>query len=439
MGSADVAVIGAGPAGLLAALRLARAGHSVVVHEAAPRVGGMAAGIEVDGVRVDLGSHRLHPSIAPDLLAELRSLLGDDLAVRPRHGRIRLAGRWLRFPLRATDLVTRLPARTAAGAMADALVAPLRRPRRDTFAEVVRAGLGPTMADAFYAPYAEKLWGVPPEHLAGELARRRVSAAGPVVVVKRLAQARAGGATFLYPRRGFGQISERLAEVAVAAGAEIRLSSPVRDLAALDAGLVFSTLPVTALAAMAGGPATALAHRGMALVYLTLERRPFTPFDAHYFPEPDVVFSRLSEPANYRDSIDDPTDRTVLCAEVPCTVGDPTWVASDAALGEQVAAGLARVGLPGTGGHRTHVERLPRVYPLYRVGFEAELASLLEWAHGLERVVVFGRQGLFVPDNTHHALAMGAAAAAAVRADGSFDRARWASALDGFRAHVVED
>ena len=437
--SHDVAVIGAGPAGLMAAWRLARAGHEVVVHEAAARVGGMAGRVEVDGVRVDLGSHRLHPSTPPDLLGDLRALLGDDLQIRPRHGRIRMAGRWLRFPLRAADLVTELPPRLAAGALADAVAAPFRRPRQDTFAEVVRAGLGSTVTDAFYAPYAAKLWGVPAEQLAGELARRRVSASGPAAVAKRLVGDRRGGATFFYPRRGFGQISEALAEAAVAAGAEIRLSSPVRDLGRLDAGLVFSTLPLTALAAMAGGPTTTLSHRGMVLVYLTLERRPYSAFDAHYFPEPDVAFSRVSEPVNYRDSPEDPTDRTVLCAEVPCTAGDATWSATDVDLGVRVAEDLARVGLPAATPHGVHVERLPRVYPLYRVGFERELSRVLDWARRLDGVVVFGRQGLFVPDNTHHALAMGAAAASAVGADGSFDRGRWAADLGRFRSHVVED
>ena len=432
-------VIGAGPAGLMAAWRLARAGRSVVVREAASRVGGMAGSIEVDGVRVDIGSHRLHPSTAPALLAEVQGLLGEDLQVRPRNGRIRMAGRWLRFPLRAQELVTRLPPRLAARAARDALTSPFRRPQQDTFAAVVRAGLGPTMADAFYAPYVEKLWGVPPDELSGELARRRVSADGPVAIAKRLAKARSGGATFFYPRRGFGQISEALADAAVSAGAEIQLSSPVDDLDGLDAGLIFSTLPITALAAMAGGPTSSLTHRGMALVYLTLERRPYTPFDAHYFPEPDVVFSRLSEPTNYRDSVDDPPDRTVLCAEVPCTADDATWSASDPELGLQVAEGLARVGLPIARPHEVHVERLARVYPLYRVGFEQELAAVLDWAHGLDRMVVFGRQGLFVPDNTHHALAMGAAAASAVGDDGSFDRALWNEALVSFRGHVVED
>ena len=74
--TADVAVLGAGPAGLGAAYRLAGDGRRAVVLEAAHRVGGLAGGAEVGGMRVDVGSHRLHPSTAPDILYCLRGLPG---------------------------------------------------------------------------------------------------------------------------------------------------------------------------------------------------------------------------------------------------------------------------------------------------------------------------------------------------------------------------
>src|SRR5262245_30922951 len=106
---AAVLIVGAGPAGLTAAWRAADAGHDVVLLEASTAVGGMAASLEVGGQRVDLGSHRLHPSAAPHLLGALRSLLGDDLQTRPRHGRLHLRGRWIGFPLRTSELVRRLP------------------------------------------------------------------------------------------------------------------------------------------------------------------------------------------------------------------------------------------------------------------------------------------------------------------------------------------
>jgi hypothetical protein len=76
---------------------------------------------------------------------------------------------------------------------------------------------------------------------------------------------------------------------------------------------------------------------------------------------------------------------------------------------------------------------------VYGPGFAADLGALEAWARGLDGLVTFGRQGLFTPDNTHHALAMGWAAAECLRPDGTLDHARWVAARDGFRRFVVED
>ena len=207
-----IAIIGAGPAALAAAWRTALAGHEVVVFDRAATVGGMAGSLEVAGMRVDYGSHRLHPSTPPHVLAALRSLLGPDLQERRRHGRIRLFDRWVAFPLRAGDLWRNLPRGFVARAGWDTITAPLRRPRANTFAEVVRAGLGRAVLDSFYGPYARKLWDAHPEDLAGELARRRVSASSPLRILRGLRDERHGGRTFLYPRSGYGAICEAIAE-----------------------------------------------------------------------------------------------------------------------------------------------------------------------------------------------------------------------------------
>jgi protoporphyrinogen oxidase len=457
-----IAVVGAGPAGLAAAWRAASAGQRVVVIERAPTVGGMAGSFTVAGLRVDHGSHRLHPSTPAPILAALRGLLGNALQVRTRNGRIRLLDRWVAFPLRTGDLVRHTPASFAARAAADALTGPWRRPQRDTFAEVIRAGLGPAVLHAFYAPYARKLWDTSPDELAGELARRRVSASSPTAIVRRLARgARPEGRTFLYPRGGFGAIPETLADAARAAGADLRLACGLDSLCReadgrwrlaltdgtqLDAEHVWSTAPLTTLARRMHPPppdavreaAATLQHRAMVLLYLVLDQTRWTEYDAHYFPGPDVCASRLSEPRNYRDDPDDPPGRTVLCAELPCWPGDDVYAADDGVLAARLCAQLRAAGLPEPRPVEVTSRRLPHVYPVYRPGFADELAALERWA-ARTGLVTFGRQGLFTPDNTHHALAMGWAAADALRRDGSFDRDAWQTARDGFRSFVVED
>jgi protoporphyrinogen oxidase len=453
--AADVLILGAGPAGLGAAYRVAQTGRRVRVIEREPYVGGLAASFEVAGQRVDHGSHRLHPSTPEPIMATLRSLLGDDLQRRPRHGRIRMAGRFVAFPPNAADLVRRFPPALSARLALDMSTSPFRRARADTFAEVVRASLGPTMTDRFYAPYVEKLFGVPATGLAGELARRRVGARSATALVRRVVRPDPNRGIFFYPRRGYGQISEALAEAATSAGAEILTDTEVAAIDATgvsttdgvryDAATVWSTLPLALVARLASAPddvlvaASRLETRALLLVYLALPAGHWTEFDAHYFPEADVPLSRISECKNYRDNADDPRDITVVCAEVPCALGDTRWKASAEALAGEVRDALARCALATPTPIDIAVRRVPRAYPIYRLGYERPFAKLDAWASAQPNFLHFGRQGLFAHDNTHHALAMAWAGADALAEGGTVDEGAWRRARAAFASHVVED
>lgn len=442
-------VIGAGPAGLATAWQLQRDGHEVRVLEASEHVGGLGGARTVAGVRVDLGSHRLHPSTPGWLLQELGGLV--DLQERRRNGRIRSGDRWIPFPLTPRGLVRGLPAAVAGRAAVEAVTAPLRRPRADSYAEVVRAGLGPTMWRWFHEPYAWKLWGTDPTELAGELARRRVTASSPTGIARHLARGLRSKPTFLYPARGFGAIAEGLAaQVPVDTGRRVnriiehddRVIVGVSDGSLVTASHVHATVPAWRVASWLGlheDPLGPPPVRAMVLVYLVLDRRPYTEYDAHYLPDRRLLPTRVSEPMNYRDSADDPTDRTVLCAEIPCWPGDDIWTATSDALGRRVADDLVRCGLPDPRPVGVEVERVASVYPVMTRHSLAALARAERALTLSKRVTVLGRQGLATPDNTHHVLEMGVESARSVRPDGTFDHAAWSAARERFRSYVVED
>lgn len=464
-----VVILGGGPAGVGGAYQLRRQDRAdVTLIERSHAFGGNAGSFFANQQHLDYGSHRLHSACEPRILDDIRRLLKGDLAHRVRHGRIRLRGKWLHFPLKPVDLLLRLDKAFAAGVMRDIArrALPGRAGEGDTFASVLRANLGPTICEHFYFPYARKIWGAEPETLSGIQARKRVTAGTIRKLVRRLAKP-PGAGKFHYPKQGYGQISDAYAAAAQEAGADIwtgwgatelvepsetgggwrvTAESPAGETRTVEADHVWSTIPVTLAARMMRPAAPArvldaadrIRYRAMVLVYLELDVDRFTSTDAHYFPEAHIAMTRLSEPKNYY-GVAEPVGRTTLCAELPCAVDDETWTMSDDDLGRRVVEDMARAGLPLSGAPvSVFSRRLPQAYPIYVGGYEEPLGIVDDWVSGRPGFLSYGRQGLFAHDNTHHALFM-AYSAVECLADGAFDSEKWGAFREIFSTHVVED
>lgn len=475
MSGRRVVILGAGPAGLGAARGLAERGFEVDIVEANEQVGGNSGSFVLHDIHVDYGSHRLHPASDPEVLADIQALLGDDLLARPRHGRIRLLGRWIHFPLRPLDLLLRIHPRFALGVGVDLLRKALPGGGQDaneTFASILERGLGRTICSEFYFPYARKMWGEEPEALSAGQARKRVGAGSIGKMLRRLLPGGAGSGAantkgiFYYPHEGFGQISRKLREHAESRGARfhmgVRATRVSRNFESgegfrvelrggagidvIDADHVWSTIPSGILAGLlepAAPPevlsaAKRIELRSMILVYLVLDTDRFSEYDAHYFPGADITITRMSEPKNYA-ARSEPRGRTVLCAELPCAQTDAAWSMSDEALGELVARDLETAGLPLSCDVLEVVSRrLPAAYPIYHAGYEAHFDRVDDHLTQLDGLISFGRQGLFAHDNTHHALFM-AYCAVDCLADGEWNSDKWEGYCRIFETHVVED
>ncbi len=469
-----VLILGAGPAGLGAAYQLSRrADVHVTVLERNSVVGGNTGSFELAGLFVDHGSHRLHPSCDPVILADIRAMLGDDLLDRPRHGRILLKDRWIHFPLKPLDLAFRLPHDFVMGVARDTMYKIIvRKPPvniPEDFITVIERGLGKTIGEEFYFPYAKKIWGLDPNSISAIQAQRRISANSAGKIARKVFSVvpgikSSGSGRFFYPKYGFGQICEAYHQACLHAGVKILLNSSMRmiDLSGsavtvgfdhsgesdeLEVDLVWSTIPITTLVKSIKPlppediltAAGVLDYRAIILIYIVLNQDQFSEYDAHYFPGLDIPFTRLSEPKNY-SAAQEPKNRTILCAELPCSPDDPWWFMGDDELGHIVQVALDRAGIPiQSPPLQVVTRRLRQAYPIYRLGYEEYFHQLDIWIGQDGRILTFGRQGLFAHDNTHHALFMAYSAVECFNSDGSFNLGRWKSMRKVFDNHVVED
>src|SRR3954471_10412821 len=104
----DVAIIGAGPAGLTAAYQLTKLGYSVTVIEKDPvYVCGISRTVEHEGFRFDIGGHRFF--FNSKRVVDLWNVyLLDDFIERPRMSRIYYGGKFYSYPLRAFEALMNL-------------------------------------------------------------------------------------------------------------------------------------------------------------------------------------------------------------------------------------------------------------------------------------------------------------------------------------------
>ncbi len=230
---------------------------------------------------------------------------------------------------------------------------------------------------------------------------------------------------FFYPRRGYGQLSECLAEAAQKAGTEIVFGARVTSIErqgnsitavryqkegkehVLQTQHVWSTLPVTLLVRLMRPEAppnvleaaNSLSYRGMVLVYLVLEQDRPSGFDAYYVPEKSMPVSRMSEPKNFFGS-EEPHGTTVLCAELPCDPDGLYWELTDAELSKKLCEWLEDAGLPVCAPiKRVYTRRVRRASPglSKRVrrtsGANGSMAPRTRWAPPLRPTgVVCARQ-----------------------------------------------
>ena len=216
----DVAIIGAGPAGLTAAYLLSKNQVDVTILEADPvYVGGISRTATYKGFHFDIGGHRFFSKCkaVEDLWSEI---LPDDMLDRPRSSRIFYAGKFFAYPLKPFEALVKLGIFRSILCVLSWLKArlfPVRNPRN--FEEWVSNQFGQRLFNTFFKSYTEKVWGMSCKEISADWAAQRIKglSLGSAIKNALFPQRRPKDRTkviktlinsFRYPRRGPGMMWE---------------------------------------------------------------------------------------------------------------------------------------------------------------------------------------------------------------------------------------
>lgn len=445
-----IIVLGGGITGLTAAWELSkRSGSPVLLIEKSAASGGLAGSFSRQDYTFDLGSHRIHEQYDPEVLGIIKSLLGEDLLVRPRRGKIRIQNRLLDYPPSLLQVLTSFGlaagSRIAGGYLLSRSHLNFLFARRkgghaeDSFESYAIRGVGRSLYEKFYKPYALKLWGVQPGSLSFEPAMSRIKKFELRAVwheVKR--KIVRGGAvhSYYYPAKGFGQVAAKLQEKFLESGGTISFDSvierlelerdckikavqvrlPDGSLRRLPTRLLISTAPIDVLHDLVrfqrdneAVPKLNLSWRSLRILYLLTPDKIPARHETYYFPESDVIFSRVSEPAKYSPALQPQNGTSALAIELPCTYGDPLWQMPDDRLAEHCINDLRKVKiLSARPGGKTEFfsRRIKNLYPIYALGWREHFQEAMRRFEAIENLYLVGRSALFLHCNVDHCMAM---------------------------------
>ncbi|MEY2487602.1 MAG: hypothetical protein QOH39_3250 [Verrucomicrobiota bacterium] len=442
----NVAIIGAGPAGLTAAYLLSKNDIAVTVLEADPvYVGGISRTATYKGFHFDIGGHRFFSKCkaVEDFWTEI---LPNDMLERPRSSRIFYGGKFFAYPLKPFEALMKLGVFKSTLCVLSWLKArlwPIRDPRN--FEDWVSNQFGKRLFNTFFKSYTEKVWGMSCKEISADWAAQRIkglslgSAIRNALFPQRRPKDRAKVIktlinSFRYPRKGPGMMWEACAEKTIARGGKVEMGCRVtgcrydeatstwnlqfqdRDgvVHNLQSEHVISSAPMRELvrglqpqvSESALQAAESLKYRDFLTVMLILKDRKTFDDNWIYIHDPSVKVGRVQNFRSWSPEMVPDADKACYGLEYFCFEHDGLWESSDSDLIELARRELIQIGLAEEGDFIDGcVVRQKKAYPVYDDDYATHVATIREeLEERYPNLHLVGRNGMHKYNNQDHAM-----------------------------------
>ncbi len=480
-------IIGAGPAGLTAAYEFLTKSEDIkpIVLEMENFVGGISRTATYKGNRMDIGGHRFFskdervnelwtkmlpvqgsPSLDDKILGREKPLkdggpnpetTDEVMLVRDRVSRIIYKRKFFDYPisLKAQTFLNMGFVSTMKAGFG--YIGSCLKKREETNLENFYINrFGKPLYEMFFEDYTEKLWGVHPRNISADWGAQRVKGLSISKAIKNALSKPFKKKNkevetslierFIYPKKGPGQLYEKMADEIVRLGGEIRFGRTVHRIGILDgkvatvyalnakneveeypADYCISSMPVKDLIESIGREytgeevyriATELPYRDFMTVGLLLSDLKvvnktkmktlgnIVPDCWMYVQDRDVRLGRIQIFNNWSPyMIEDPEKNVWIGLEYFCDEGDKMWTSPDDAFIQNAVEELVKIGVIESKEKVIDATllRVKKAYPAY-FGTYAEFDKVKEYLNGFSNLYCVGRNGQHRYNNMDHSM-----------------------------------